>query len=57
MRRMKNTLVLIRFRFHQACDKVALAIKLVQRRSMSDMCVVDFPSLLQIPMLERIAQR
>jgi hypothetical protein len=26
-------------------------------RSMSDMCVVDFSSLLLIPMLERIAQR
>lgn len=32
-------------------------IRLVHHRPMSDMCVVDFSSLLLIPMLECIAQR
>jgi hypothetical protein len=54
---MRNTLVLIRCWFHPACGETALAITLVHRRSMGDMCVVDFPSLLLIPMLECIAQR
>jgi hypothetical protein len=54
---MRNTLVLIRCWFHRACDEAALAIKLVHRRTMGEMCVVDSPSLLLIPMLERIAQR
>jgi hypothetical protein len=34
----------------------ALAIKLVHRRWMGDLCVVDFPSLLLVPMLECIVQ-
>jgi hypothetical protein len=33
-----------------------LATKLVYCPSMSDICVVDFPSLLLIPMLQRIAR-
>jgi hypothetical protein len=52
---MRNTLVLIRW-LRRACGEAALAMKFVHRRSMGDMCVVDFPSLLLIPMLERIAQ-
>lgn len=31
--------------------------KLVHRRWMGDLCVVDFPSLLLVPMLECIVQR
>jgi hypothetical protein len=33
--------------------KQPLLSTIVRRRSMGDMCVVDFPSLLLIPMLER----
>jgi hypothetical protein len=37
--------------------KQPLLSSFVHRRSMGDMRVADFPSLLLIPMLERIAQR
>ena len=40
-----------------ACDEAALATKLVYHRSMGDICVVDFPSLLLIPMLQLMEWR
>jgi hypothetical protein len=54
---MRNTLVLIPCWFHRAGDEATLAIRLVHGRLRSDMCVVDFSSLLWIPMLKHIAQR
>ena len=57
MQRMRNTLVLVRCWHRRACGEAALAAWLVHRRSIKDMCVVDFLSLLLIPMLGRIAQR
>ena len=54
---MRNTLVLVRCWHRRACGEAALAAWLVYRRSIGDMWVIDFLSLLLIPMLGRVAQR
>ena len=54
---MRDTLVLVRCWYRRACGEAALAAWLVYRRSIGDMWVIDFLSLLLIPMLGRVAQR